>query len=65
MTSLPTSGPGSRTPTNVHTGPRMHAHVLQFSRENYFKQQFLCFDFLQVCRLVLEVSESDVTSHTL
>ena len=64
MTSLPTSGPGSGTPANVHTDPRMHARVLQFSREKYFKQQFLHFDFLQMCRLVLEASESDVTSRT-
>lgn len=48
MTPTVTSGPGSCTLTNVHSNPRVHARVLQFSREKYFKQQFLRFDFLQM-----------------
>lgn len=56
----------------AHAHPQMctQTHVCMhvcssFQEKNTLNnKQFLRFDFLQMCWLVLEASESDVTSHT-
>lgn len=52
------------THTHVQANPHTNVHTLQFFYRIKFKQQFLSFDFPWMQRLILEVSESNVSSHT-